>query len=321
MKKIFTLACVAAMATASFAQTESAFADATTLLGEDASTTAVSVAAGTVVCSSENITMKAAFDDTYKIVSMAAEADIANQVVINGTTYDMPKGIQGQTNPKPTTVTDCGQNSGAVFQFDVKADGVLYVFGKISGNKTYYVWEGDVANAQGLPVAYTFKGQPAKTEGVVGYTLTADKDGYYPIDGTYDNGTALADASQSVDIYAGKTTCADLIAAGTNITNTWGTTWTADNALGVIAFPVYADAEKYFVNATGSKITANGFVFVPGATEIGTIAFTKNGTDGINTISAETANANAPIFNLAGQQVSKTYKGIVLQNGKKRIQK
>ena len=28
-------------------------------------------------------------------------------------------------------------------------------------------------------------------------------------------------------------------------------------------------------------------------------------------------NANAPMYNLAGQRVSKNYKGVVIQNGKK----
>lgn len=40
-----------------------------------------------------------------------------------------------------------------------------------------------------------------------------------------------------------------------------------------------------------------------------------------NTIAAPVANPNAPIFNLAGQKVSKAYKGVVIQNGKKFVQK
>lgn len=45
-------------------------------------------------------------------------------------------------------------------------------------------------------------------------------------------------------------------------------------------------------------------------------------TTGISSIHTPTAiNANAPIYNVAGQQVNKSYKGIVIQNGKKFIQK
>lgn len=42
---------------------------------------------------------------------------------------------------------------------------------------------------------------------------------------------------------------------------------------------------------------------------------------GISSIITPEANANAPIYNLAGQQVSKDYKGVCIQNGKKFINK
>lgn len=314
MKKLFTFAAMVAITMSASAQTESAFLDAEALLGADAANTAVSVNAETVFCSTSNVTMKAAWNDTYKIVSLTAETDAANKVIIDGVTYDMPTGIQGQTNPKPSDLVSGGQNSGAVFKFDVKTDGVLYVFGKLTGNKSYYVWEGDVANAQGMPVAYTMQAQPVGGGDPVGYTLKGDVDGYYVIGNGYDNGTAMATASWCVDVYKGLTWGADI-----NPTKTWGSTWTAGNALGVIAFPVYKDAATYFVNACGSKITCNGFVFIPGATSIGNISFAGAGT-GINGITVDGAdNANAPVFNLAGQRVSKDAKGILIQNGKKFI--
>lgn len=40
-------------------------------------------------------------------------------------------------------------------------------------------------------------------------------------------------------------------------------------------------------------------------------------TTGVNVINANTADKNAPLYNLAGQRVSKDYKGVVIQNGKK----
>jgi hypothetical protein len=46
-----------------------------------------------------------------------------------------------------------------------------------------------------------------------------------------------------------------------------------------------------------------------------------SGTSGINTVKSETIDVNAPVYNLAGQQVDKSYKGVVIQNGVKRIQK
>ena len=41
----------------------------------------------------------------------------------------------------------------------------------------------------------------------------------------------------------------------------------------------------------------------------------------IKNIDADAADANAPIYNLAGQQVTDSYKGVVIQNGKKRLNK
>jgi hypothetical protein len=42
---------------------------------------------------------------------------------------------------------------------------------------------------------------------------------------------------------------------------------------------------------------------------------------GINAVRSEVENENAPIYNLAGQRVDKSYKGVVIQNDKKFIQK
>ena len=51
------------------------------------------------------------------------------------------------------------------------------------------------------------------------------------------------------------------------------------------------------------------------------ITFTKTSEPtGINTIKTD-ADANAPVYNLAGQKVDKNYKGVVIMNGKKMIQK
>lgn len=40
-------------------------------------------------------------------------------------------------------------------------------------------------------------------------------------------------------------------------------------------------------------------------------------TAGVNAIKSDSADKNAPLYNLAGQRVSKDYKGVVIQNGKK----
>ena len=47
----------------------------------------------------------------------------------------------------------------------------------------------------------------------------------------------------------------------------------------------------------------------------------KTGTAGVNGIEANAEETNAPIYNLAGQKVTKSYKGVVIQGGKKFINK
>lgn len=52
------------------------------------------------------------------------------------------------------------------------------------------------------------------------------------------------------------------------------------------------------------------------------ILISQNGTTtGITNITTDEAAKNAPVYNLAGQKVTKAYKGIVIKNGKKMIQK
>ena len=52
------------------------------------------------------------------------------------------------------------------------------------------------------------------------------------------------------------------------------------------------------------------------------ILISLNGkTTGITNITADEGAKNAPVYNLAGQKVTKAYKGVVIKNGKKMIQK
>ena len=52
-----------------------------------------------------------------------------------------------------------------------------------------------------------------------------------------------------------------------------------------------------------------------------TVEELATGTGISSAVVASKLNANAPIYNLAGQKVSKSYKGVVIQNGKKFVQK
>ncbi|MBQ9261346.1 MAG: hypothetical protein IJ185_04515 [Prevotella sp.] len=64
------------------------------------------------------------------------------------------------------------------------------------------------------------------------------------------------------------------------------------------------------------------YMFVSPETQLGCYGFqfTAGGETGINTINT-VQNADAPLYNLAGQKVSDDYKGLIIQNGKKSIKK
>ena len=108
----------------------------------------------------------------------------------------------------------------------------------------------------------------------------------------------------------------DFAAMGDYATDVWGQYITADGGLAAeqaTDADVYAalayDVEPgytYFFWVSGSKIMLCG------------LAFDTNGdVNGISNVVAPEADANAPIYNLAGQRVSSDFKGIAIQNGKK----
>lgn len=73
----------------------------------------------------------------------------------------------------------------------------------------------------------------------------------------------------------------------------------------------------------GATYTLEGMGAVYNTTpQLYLISFEKTAdATAIKNIDADAANANAPIYNLAGQQVTDSYKGVVIQNGKKRLNK
>ena len=77
---------------------------------------------------------------------------------------------------------------------------------------------------------------------------------------------------------------------------------------GYLTFSVEA-GKSYYVFNDKQQMAFFGYQFTPG------------GSDGINEITNSVENANAPVYNLAGQRVGKDAKGILIQNGKKFIRK
>ena len=87
----------------------------------------------------------------------------------------------------------------------------------------------------------------------------------------------------------------------------------------------WSDFETQTVDLTpyaGKKIKI-GFKYTSteeaaGTWEIKNISITGLAT-GINKVETDTEDANAPVYNLSGQRVNDSYKGIVIKNGKKYI--
>lgn len=75
---------------------------------------------------------------------------------------------------------------------------------------------------------------------------------------------------------------------------------------GTITIDVAAGG-TYYVLAAGTKLGFYGFKFKEGV------------TNGITSVNANSASKSSEIYNLAGQKVSGSYKGIVIKNGKKYV--
>lgn len=73
-------------------------------------------------------------------------------------------------------------------------------------------------------------------------------------------------------------------------------------------FPVKAGV-KYYTYTRGSKMDVFGFKYTVGS------------TTGITNVTTASSAKSSALYNLAGQQVNKDYKGVVIQNGKKFLNK
>ena len=75
---------------------------------------------------------------------------------------------------------------------------------------------------------------------------------------------------------------------------------------GTVTFSV-AEGGTYYVLAAGTKMGFYGFKY-----EVGT-------STGISSVNAAAAKKNGKTYNMAGQEVSSSAKGIVIKNGKKYV--
>lgn len=230
-----------------------------------------------------------------------------NKVTIDGNEIATSDGIQGQDNPKDaeggnSAITFKEAVSGAVIQLDVKKDGWIYVIAKLSTNKQYMVFE------EGEPIGYKIAMEVADERvpsGVINLEIKGT--------GEYNNLKFGEGYEEGVGVkWVIREFLGDAEAA------------TAGNGLGVFYFPVAKDC-KYYAHATGSKISWSGIYFSENEAASVVVAGdegTKTLVGGESGIAAVKAAAqNNVIYNAAGQKVSKNYKGLVIVNGKKMIQK
>ncbi len=306
MKKMLLSAALMMAAFAANAQVEIATVDATALgLNKDAATP---VAAGTVVAQTASVTATIKYDDNFKSVGMKTGA-----VSVNGQQVSASEGdaIQGSTNGQAAAVNGTNyQPTGCIYEFTPSQDGYIYVIISASGNKCYAVYENEMDR-----VPYMFSMQ--NTNDVAGapamfsYDLMTVDGATYYVDGLgyYVNPD-----------FAITWPCQIVMGPDASLATTGN---------GVIKFQAYNGC-TYQVFATGSKMTLAGFAFdTTGDATVTTDTNTllsngqiPGGDTGISEVVVNEANdANAPVYNIAGQRVSKNAKGLVIVNGKKYMRK
>ena len=303
MMKSLLFFAVASVSSLAFAQQQSAFVDAAAFVGERA--------AGDTVCKSDDVTMSVTFEETYKKTSLTSEGDVVNQVVIGGQKYMFGDGVTGANNAKEADLKQAA-TKGAIFQFDVSADGYLYVISRLNSTKAVYLADG---GADIVRYAYSASLFDPATGDNFAYKLPSleDKPGVFS---TYDavNKQLTAADTNYVDNTKSLSVEKCYAAAG-------GVKTMPGNTIGVVAFPVKAGG-VYLLYGGGTKITCSGFVFIPGDTELATIKAEKAEVENaIKNVTIDELDANEPIYNILGNRVSKGYKGICIQGGRKFIVK
>ena len=324
MKKFFFFAAAlmvsaAAMATAEvYTPSQTDYPTEAEVKDGTASRTAVD--AGTVLYTGTAFDVKNAFATTYQRVGLNANA--YTTLTMNGSNIVVPDqwGIQGNDNPKDAdggnpALTNVAPSQGAVYQIDVKQDGVIYVFHKASSNKHYTVFElyGTEATSLGYDFAMitcpgTAEANKGKvpflagilckdiiTDTLITYTPTVGDDGYVVSGGIVFPEIPLL--REDVPTY-GKIADSTLVQKNGAY---------ARNGLGVIAFPVYANT-SYYVNACGSKMSLAAIAFE-------TEAVTVKVTDGTNEIELYSS-VHTAVENVEAVKVNK-----VIENGMLIIEK
>ena len=308
------------------AQDNFVIVDGATMGLNDAS--AIAVPAGTEVCKTADgmVSLKVKFEDTYKNVGMKD-----GDVLINGTALSFPEkgAIQGTTNPPASSSqTTSLPTSGAVFSVDIAEtapeNGIyVYMIISASGNKPYAVYEndyripfifsmentgGDALKDPGTPASETFAYDLSKVEGAT------EVDEY---------GVTILKADYPIwwagEYFLGE----DVTGEAENPLKTTGNGVIKFNAFPGLSYSVFATGSKMTIGAIGYDTTGDATITTDTHTllEAGQVPGNGGGTGIAGVEVKDEVDANAPVYNIAGQRVSKDAKGLVIVNGKKYLRK
>ncbi len=330
MKKISLLLAALAVGIGASAQYQVCFMDMETL-GFDGS---AAIPEGTVLCQDENGTLSLAFEDTMKKFNPSA-APYTHISINGGEAIKITDGCTGSTNgSSPLTLGVASMiGSGCVYKLETTKTGYFIFLTKLNTNKNYYVMEGQnslLAYALGVAL------DPTKNDAGIDhlyYTLPEDRFGNVNMEAE-DAGKYLAgEAPEWTKLKTpGETMEVGNIGEGS----------------GFLCIASYADEDTpstFYYWAQGSKMANNGFIFVPAEEpELASIPYieysgvekvAEDGTvtpaptpiafgdpkwiEGGSVANLASDKENAPIYNLFGQKVTKEAKGILIQNGKKFI--
>ena len=229
-----------------------------------------------------------------KFFTLIAAVAMAASVNAQGT-YAVQEGDNVNAGDQITSVENITltymENAGTVFYAGkangnwADADFVAYVSGKNNGKL--------VTDAAPTGCVYKFETKKAGSL-TVGVQLNATK-GFHILDATFAEVTPA-----SYNLPSAKDG-----ASQTFVPNAKGENTVAAKSNGVVTINV-AEGGTYYVLAAGTKLGFYGFKY-----EVGS-------STGISSVKAEAAH-NGKTYNLAGQQVSDSYKGLVIKNGKKYV--
>ena len=230
-----------------------------------------------------------------KFFTLIAAVALAASVNAQGT-YAVQVGDKVNAGDKITSVKNVTltymENAGTAFAdgkaTDNWADGdfTAYVCGKNSGKLV----------SDAAPTGCVYKFETAKAGSVtVGVQLGGTK-GFHILDADF-----AEVAPASYNLPAAKDGASQEFTQ-----NEKGENIIAEKSNGIVTFSV-AEGGTYYVLAAGSKMGFYGFKY-----EVGT-------STGISSVNAATAKKDGKTYNMAGQEVSSSAKGLIIKNGKKYV--